>query len=264
MRRMLFLTVLIFWVHTVFSCAIFVITDGETVLVGNHEDWYAQDAEITFTPVENGKYGTIIFDFASEGWAQGGMNTEGLFFDGTATPEVAISQEDKEDCDCYIWEKILADCANVEEAVAMVKKYKVPAFKAVHILLADKTGNSVIIGAYKGELFFEYRDDEDFQVLTNFNIADATYGGEPLCTRFATAEMMLMENSAPTIENARQVLENTHQGELTVYSNIYDLTNGEVYVYSKTDFTKSHRFNLETALQKGKHSIAIAELFSGK
>lgn len=264
MKRILFFTALIFCFQSVLACAIFVITDGEKVLIGNHEDWYAQDAEITFTPAENGKHGTIIFDFASEGWAQGGMNTKGLFFDGTATPEVAIDQIAKEDCDCYIWEKILAECANVEEAVAMVKKYKVPEFKNVHILLADKTGKSVIIGAYKGELFFEYKNEDDFQVLTNFNIADATYGGEPLCTRFATAEMMLMENSEPTIENARQILENTHQGELTVYSNIYDLSNRYIYVYSKADFTKSHKFNLETALQKGKHSIAIAELFSEK
>ena len=70
----------------VFGCLILFITDGKTVLIGNHEDWYADDAEVTFLPASGKKYGMLYFDFASEKTAQGGINTAGIFLDGTKTP----------------------------------------------------------------------------------------------------------------------------------------------------------------------------------
>ncbi|MEP7233577.1 MAG: hypothetical protein ABI691_25175 [Ginsengibacter sp.] len=62
-----------------FACFIMFLTDGKNILVANHEDWYARDAEITFVPAAGKKFGMLYFDFASEGTAQGGMNTEGFF-----------------------------------------------------------------------------------------------------------------------------------------------------------------------------------------
>jgi len=53
----------------------------------------------------------------------------------------------------------------------------------------------------------------------------------------------------------------THQNELTVYSNIYNLTSGEVYVYNRADFTKSAKFNLSAELKKGRHVVSIPSLF---
>jgi hypothetical protein len=62
--------------------------NGSKVIVGNHEDWFDQDSALRIIPAENGEYGSVIFTFESEGWAQGGMNSEGLFFDGAQTPLV--------------------------------------------------------------------------------------------------------------------------------------------------------------------------------
>src|SRR5690348_14665012 len=89
-----------------FACLILFITDGREVLVANHEDWYASDAEVTFVPASKEKLGMVYFDFASEGTAQGGMNTAGLFFDGTATPRAAYPDNNrKKECKGYIWTK---------------------------------------------------------------------------------------------------------------------------------------------------------------
>src|ERR1700733_15628321 len=81
----------------VFGCLILFLTDGKNVLVANHEDWYATDAEITHVPADGKKVGMVYFDFASEGTAQGGMNTAGLFFDGTRTPYAPYAANDKKE-----------------------------------------------------------------------------------------------------------------------------------------------------------------------
>jgi len=245
----------------VFACLILFITDGKTILVGNHEDWYAQDAEVTFVPAAGKKYGMLYFDFASEKTAQGGVNTTGLFFDGTRTPFAPYNDNDtKEDCKCYIWKKILEECATVDEAVTYIKKYKIPEIEDVHILFADKKGNSAVIGVYDGKLQIHKRNG-DHQLLTNFNLTNPSYGDEPPCQRFATADKMLAVDSSVTIENLERILSKTHQDKLTVYSNIYNLNSGEVYVYSHANFTKKIKLNLQQELKKGRHAVSIASFF---
>ncbi len=245
----------------VFGCLILFITDGKTVLIGNHEDWYADDAEVTFIPASGKKYGMLYFDFASEKTAQGGVNTAGLFFDGTKTPFAPYNDnETKEDCKCYIWKKILEECATVEEAIRYAEKYKIPEIEDVHILFADKKGNSAVIGVYEGKLQIHKRSNE-YQLLTNFNLTNPSYGDEQPCPRFATAEKMLASDSSVTINNVEKILSKTHQDKLTAYSNIYNLTAGEVFIYNHADFSKKIKLNLASELKKGKHAIRINSLF---
>ncbi|MGC4034884.1 MAG: linear amide C-N hydrolase [Chitinophagaceae bacterium] len=245
----------------VFGCLILFITDGKNILVGNHEDWYATDAEVTFIPASGKKFGMIYFDFASEKTAQGGMNTAGLFFDGTRTPFAPYNDnEKKKDCNCYIWKKILEECSTVEDALTYVQRYKIPEIEDVHILFADKKGNSAVVGVYDGELRI-HRRIGNHQLLTNFNLSNPSYGDEPVCKRFETAEKMLAVDSSVNIENIRKILSETHQEKLTAYSNIYNLTTGEVYVYNHADFTRGIKLNLQSELKKGKHSSRIASLF---
>ena len=247
-------------IRPAFSCLILVVTDGERVLVGNHEDWYARDAEVVFIPPEEGRYGMVVFGFESEGYAQGGMNTEGLFFDGTATPFSPLDFSGRPAFDGYIWQALLERCATVEEGVEFLEQYRLPELQEVHILLADRSGQSVIIGAYDGALTFHFRD-RNYQVLTNFNVADPAYGGELPCPRYGTAVKHLRSDSAAPVENVRRILAEPHQEDLTVYSNIYDLTNGEVYIYSLRDFGRTARFNLAEELARGRHALSVPGLF---
>ncbi len=251
---------LLFLLLPSYGCLIVVLTDGRRVLVGNHEDWYGRDAEIVFIPATPGKYGMVVFDFASEGYAQGGMNSKGLFFDGTATPYVQMDGSDKPAFTGYIWQALLERCASVEEGLNFLKQYQLPELQEVHILLADRSGASVIIGAYDGELTFHYRE-RSFQILTNFNVADPGYGGEPPCPRYGTAMRYLEADSTATVENLQNLLADTHQGELTVYSNIYDLTEGVVHVYSLADFERRASFDLDEELAKGRRTLSVPALF---
>ncbi len=247
-----------------FGCFIMFLTDGKDVMVANHEDWYARDAEITFIPAIGKKAGMLYFDFASEGTPQGGMNEAGLFFDGTRTPNAPYADNSKKpSCNCYIWKKILEDCTTVDEAIAYVKKYRIPEIEDVHILFADKQGHSAVMGVYDGVLQVHHRKG-NYQLLTNFNLTNPSYGGEPVCKRFAAADSLLHLDSSTKISNIEKILFYTNQEDLTVYSNIYNLTKGDVYVYSvytRNNFTRKIKINLGNELKKGKHSVAITKLF---
>lgn len=215
---------------------------------------------IVVPPTEK-KFGFIGFGFASEEFIQGGMNTAGLFFDGTATPFVPIDFSDKPVFNGYLWQAILEKCATIDEAVSLIKSYKVPDLQKVHILLADQTGQSVIIGSYEGRLTFHSRQNHPYQLLTNFNISNPEYGNEPVCKRFETATLLLQKDSVASISNLTHILSQTHQQELTVYSTIYDLTRGEVYIFNKADFGRSVHLNLMKEIQKGKQRRLLGSLF---
>ena len=104
----------------------------------------------------------------------------------------------------------------------------------------------------------------NYQLLTNFNLSNPSYGGEPKCIRYAAADSMLHVDSSATIENVQKILAQTNQEDLTIYSNIYNLTTGDVYVYSlytRRNFTNKVKINLAHELKKGKHSIQIEKLF---
>lgn len=252
---------------TAFGCFIMFLTDGKNIMIANHEDWYARDAEITFIPRTAKKLGLLYFDFASEGTPQGGMNEAGLFFDGTRTPNAPYPDNNKKpSCNCYVWKKILEECTTVGQAIEYVEKYKIPEIEDVHIMFADSKGSSAVIGVYDGNLQV-HRRSGNYQLVTNFNLSNPSYGGQPLCQRFAAADSLLHIDSSATISNIEKILLHTNQEDFTVYSNIYNLTTGEVYIYSvytRNNFTKKVKVNLIDELKKGKHSFEIKKLFKVK
>lgn len=243
----------------VYPCLILVFTADNRVIIGNHEDWPARDARIRFLPGDEHKLGAVVFDFESEGLIQGGVNSSGLFFDGTATPFVPIDFADKEEfIGKDFWLSLLQTCHNVQEAVVFVDRYKVPELEQVHILFADRSGQSVIVGAYDGKLTHTWKK-QPYQVLTNFNIVDPEYGGEQPCPRFATATRILSGPSKDPMETARRVLEETTQGQLTVYSTLFDLSAGVFSIYYTADFGRSLRYSIADELKRGPHHVLLSQ-----
>lgn len=250
-------------IPTAFGCFIMFLKDEHSIWIANHEDWYARDAEVTFIPHSGNKFGLLYFDFISEGTAQGGMNETGLFFDGTRTPNSPyFANRTKPDCHCYIWKKILEECRTVDQAIAYVEKYRVSEIEDIHVMFADRKGNSAVIGIYNNKLEV-HRRTGNHQLLTNFNLSDPSYGGELPCPRFRAADSLLQIDSSATILNIEKILAHTNQQDFTIYSNVYNLTTGDVYVYSlytRNNFTKKVRINLLSELKKGRHAISIKTL----
>jgi hypothetical protein len=235
------------------ACTIFNATRGDLTLVGNNEDWLpdmkAVESKVWFIPATQEIYGGIYFGWKYAG-AEGGMNDHGLFFDWVALrPKVPLTPSPGKlnDNDC-ISELILEKCATVTEAISVLEKYNIPQFGWADLMLADKAGASIIAGwDFENNRLKITPKDTNYQLLGY---------GEPFLR-----PLFEMDNQTITIERFCSMVELARQGELTVYSNIYDLKNGMIYVYYNHDFNHVVTFNLQKELKKGKHLYDLYAIF---
>jgi hypothetical protein len=66
MRKLIVVTLLLIFIQPASACLILIIGNSHHILVGNHEDWYARDAQVIIVPAIAHTYGFAGFDFASE------------------------------------------------------------------------------------------------------------------------------------------------------------------------------------------------------
>jgi predicted choloylglycine hydrolase len=242
------------------ACFILFLSDGKQILVGNHEDWFAKDAAIKINPPSSGKFGSVIFTFLNEGWAQGGMNEKGLFFDAARTPFQAVSfNSDANQYPGYIWQAVLDKCASVEEAIRFLNHYELPDLTETDIMLADATGHAVILGVHNGKVAVK-PFVQTYLMQTNFNPWHPELSEEPTCWRYEKSEKHLSVNSVASLENMKSILEQTHQDSLTVYSNVYDLKNKIIYTYNKRNFKKAIITSLPEVFQHGNCMVSLDSL----
>ncbi len=218
------------------ACFIIVCRNDSTVLVGNHEDWFARDAAVRIRTPQPGRYGSILFTFASEGWPQGGMNERGLFFDAAQTPfqEIEFDSE-KSTPSFYMWQEILDRFSTVQDAIEFLEQYSIPELSETTVVLADETGDAAIIGVHNHKLDIR-RIAGQYLMQSNFNAWQPELSEELVCPRYQAAEQLLSMSPASNLETVRTILKKTHQDSLTVYSNLYDLKNKTIYTYHERNF----------------------------
>ena len=230
------------------ACTIFtVVLEDGTVLAGNNEDFsYSIDNSMVVTaPGERG-YGRVCFYNMT--YIQGGMNEHGLFYDGASCPPSEVPyHSDKENLDYNLGDIVLAKCASVEEIEKFFENYNIPNGFYDHLLFADNTGASAVFEWVEGELHIIRKGrDENYQVITNYWITNPSLGGYP-CDRYNTAADLLQSNS-PSIESCAAVLNSTKQnwgGGGTLYSNIYNLSGKEIYVFNRGRMDQACKIDME-------------------
>lgn len=254
------------------ACTVFNCNRGNEVLVGNNEDWkYSTDVEVWFVSSTDKRYGRVCF-----GWnqlflfrqAQGGMNDQGLFFDWALCPKSKPPEFSfkKKIATFSLPENLLAECSTVDEAIAWLKQYNI-LFVRSHIILVDKSGNSAIVELVDGE-FKILKKKEDCQVMTNFWLSHPELGNYP-CLRHNKVKEMLGNKKEISAEYFASILktvaiyERTEDGNEsgTIYSNVYDLAKGDIYIYYKRDFKNPIKINLKNELKEGNHSYKLKSLF---
>lgn len=246
------------------GCTIVMIAKGKVVLAGNNEDWKNPVTKIWFVPASNGKYGRVCVGF-DDLFAQGGMNDRGLFIDANAlAPTGWKPVAGKPAAPSALIERILAECATVEDAVAFCERYNIPALERARFPIADATGASVVVEYGRDQVQY-VRKTGAYQIATNFVISNVKGEAYP-CTRYRIADKMLKNAGDVTLDLVRAVLSATHQeGQYpTVYSNVCDLRNGIFYLYNFHDFEDVVRFDLKEELKKGSRTLDIPALFSVK
>jgi len=228
---------------------------------GNNEDFSDEKTNVWFIPAKDGKFGYMYFSY-DNGWPQGGMNDQGLCFDGASTPKVNLKfSSKKKKHQGYLPDKIMGECATVEDVIAVVRAFRFDGLRGQgQLLFADAEGGAVILGGpdENGDLDI-IRKDRDITVLTNFFPNHPDMGGFP-CLRYQSATHHLEKDPNPGLDNFSGILKKV-SWKYTQYSNVFDLNNRIVWLYHQQDFSRAVRLSLQVELAKGAHAYRIHHLF---
>lgn len=242
----------------VHSCTVFYLKNDTVVLAGNNEDWLDPASKMWFYPPTVNAYGWIKFGWGS-GFPQGGMNNQGLFWDATSGPhlEMPYSEANKVEYPGALMEKVIRECANVEEARAVFSAYYCQDQYRGQYLVGDAEFNSMIV---EGDSIIAMQDN--YLVLTNFYHSNPQLGGYP-CWRYEIAMDLLSESENYTPHLVGTILSATHQegNYPTQYSQIYDLIHCRIYLFYYHNFDEFIVINLREELNKGYRSYDIPNLF---
>ncbi len=244
--------------ESVYPCAMFTLGEKDLVLFANNED-YIKPGYVWFTPSKDGRYGRINFGFR-DWFAQGSMNEEGLCFDAAVTVEIPYEPEPDKKSIKNLIDKIMDECATVEEAKAYFEEYHCSHLSGSQFMFADRHGMSMVVSWLPDRGVILAEREGAFQLITNSRNEASGFR----CERFVLAERELTSGKKLSLDLARNTLAAIHQeGEqaFTTYSNIFDPVNRKVYVYNIANYEEVIEFDLREELARGKHSAALADLF---
>jgi len=234
-------------------CTVIAVKGSGGLLVGNNEDASPEyPTKVWFLQPEAGPYGYLIFGFA-DGFAQGGLNDQGLVVGWTAGYETDwSSMPDKPNYPDNLTEKMLAECASVDEALVIFRHYNVDGLQYARCMLADKEKSAIILWQ-NGSLRIIPWDGRK-QILG--------YGE-------GRAEPRLARSSAITVPELQSVMTRCIQRRpaRTLYSVVYDLENRVVTVFNVYHQSRRRRsrmpavqMNLIKELEKGNHFYDLPDL----
>jgi len=262
-------TLTIVAVQTGLTCTIFNASRKGLVLVGNTEDMPSTDSFIYFMPGEKGKHGIVYVGFERYG-VQGAMSDQGLFLDFNALNYPKMNPHPEKPGfgkDQWMFIVAMETCATVEDVIALFTTHNLAGWGCFQVQFVDKTGASVVMGPDKNGELFVVRKAGEYQVSTNFSLANPEFGARSYpCPRYKIANEMLQNMKELSVDYYRSILAAVHaEGEIpTAYANICDLTNGEFYLYNFHNFEEAAKFNVAEELKKGKHFFKMASLFPRK
>jgi penicillin V acylase-like amidase (Ntn superfamily) len=257
-RVVMVLLAALFAISPADACSFFVIHDGARVFAGNNEDNQNPDTWVWYVPAEGTRHGCVYFGYGNR-FPQGGMNDQGLFFDGAATKALPVKNGSgkKKLPWVKLFSTVMEECANVEEVIAFLSRHDLSDLAAGQMLYADATGDSVLV---EGDEMI--RGSGNYQITTNFYQSQVKNGRIP-CERYKTIDRMLRVEDEASVDLVRKTLAAVHQEGRgsTQYSNIYDLVNLRIYLYHFYNFEEVVTIDLREELAKGKHESRIRDLF---
>ena len=251
------------------ACTIFTVSDDDTVFFGNNEDYSNPNTYYWVDTPEDGKYSGIYFGFDNF-WPQGGINEKGLAFDINSLRETPLNPHPEHPYfNDYEGYSILRNCATVEEVIEHVQQFNWGSAMGGQVHVADANGEAVVIGpGIDGELAFTRKTAGDgFIISTTFNVAEG-YEYDNDCDRYETALDMLSKvgkEEGLTLDYVSSVLDAVHvqgMGANTLYSTVYDLKNGKIFVYYYHKYDEVVELNVAETISVVKEPVALSELFT--
>lgn len=253
------------------ACSVLYYVDTQTgkIYVVNNEDyWYDVDAYIQIVPKTKNKLARLWYGW--DNFAQGGVNEKGLFFDAAVTPEQErrIGYGNPKN---NLGDKILANCATVEEALLFLEEEKIALNKS-HMMLGDKSGKAVIVEWIHGKRQLHWITDNKL-IMTNFLVSEPEAGNYP-CYRNASIEKRIAElenskvpvtllNVGNTFGQVAQIPRENEKGRLggTVYTSFIDITDNVFFLSYKLSNENVIKLDLNKEFsKKGRQKIKLENL----
>ncbi len=255
--------------ETSWSCTIFSAKDTKgNIWFGNNEDFsFSFKNYINIFPkTSNTKFGYYTFsrDTPKNGennMIAGGMNEAGLAYDLNQIALYPVKEMYKKkefhSGDHAILSHILANFHTVEEVVEFFDEYWFHfGFRNAQMHVADRKGHFAMISPTGNRIL----TDKPFQVSTNFDICSNADGSS--CTRFPVATQILSARE-PNLESFTEICRKTavKGSSTTVYSNVNNLSTGEVTIFFGGDYSNPYQSNIKKLLEKGRTSLLLVDLF---
>ena len=243
-----------------FCCSMFKITMHGKTMVGNNEDYWNPNDRIWFEKGQNGEFGAMYVGFDNF-WPQGGMNQVGLVFDGFAEDYKAINDTvGKKALSTNFLKEIMKRCATVYEVKRYLNQHNLSGLETSMFFFVDKSGkylvaegDSLIVG------------NKECYIVSNFYPSQIKNECDIPIPFYQKGRKYLENNKDTSIVFCSSVMNTMHQekgwGAGTMYTTVYDLKEGTIYLYFFRDYTHVVKFNLSMELAKNNYSLNIPELF---
>jgi tetratricopeptide (TPR) repeat protein len=266
----------------VFPCTVSKITMYGKTMVGNNEDYFNPNTRIWFVPGKTvditkfeeyrklsantwfgqehkATYGAVYIGQNSM-VPEGGINEAGLVFDllGTKYKKVKNYKGKKEfpsDFEKYI----LGTCATVEEVKSILEQYDLRFLETSIWFFVDKAGKYLII---EGDSLIIGNDP--YYIQSNFYPSCYQNLDDVNIPYYQKGRELLSRKQDISIEFCTLLMDTMHQDWGfwgTLYTSIYDLDEGIIYLYFNHNYKTYVKFNIADELKKGNRILSIPELF---
>lgn len=242
-------------------CTVYKITKNGKTFVGNNEDYWDANTRIWFEKGKTGEYGSMFVGLDNL-VAQGGMNEKGLAFDGFSVQERQIKKKPgKLKFYPTLFKDVMKKCRDVDDVCAMLGKYDMSPLNGGMLLYVEKSGKYLVV-----EADTMIMGNQEAYLLSNF-CPSQTPNVQDLNIPYYQKGRKMMEQRIDTSLNYLTQLSDTMHQDFgkgfggTLYTTIYDLTNGTVNLYFYHDYSVTVKFNLKDELNKKDRIMVIPEMF---
>lgn len=261
MRTILLLLLLGVPKSWVCACTIVSGTDrkGQTWALNNEDFFHTASTYVNVFPAKDKHtLGYVTLTYGSpESSVQGGVNEAGLFFDINALPPpqpYKLSVGKQPFPHGNMLEYMLQHCKSVPEFLALWDTYYLPDMgDQIHV--ADKNGNLAVIAPNT-----ILRATKQL-TSTNFNVCD-TGPQKQQCWRYPLAQHVLATDGVSQASLLKIAAATSQRAFTTsVYTNIHNLSTGEVWFYLAEEYQTPWHTSVPTLLKQGPQHILLASQF---
>ena len=245
------------------ACSMCKITSHGKTMVGNNEDTWRIGSKIWFEPGRNNEFGAAYVG-DNDLFPEGGMNEAGLVYDGFSVYPRHLKPLPGRIPIIYPAEflkRIMQTCSSIEEVYDFANHYDRSIFNNGMLLFVDKSGKYLVM-----EVDTMIIGTNEKYILTNFCPSQIN-ANNVRTPRYVKAKRFLQNNLPDSsLGFCRSVMDTMHEcrdkmGDGTTYTSIYDLNQGQIYLYFYHDFKHTVTLNLQEELAKGYHLFKMPELF---